>query len=83
MWRNVALCWVFTAPALAGALVVAVLTTPQLAGQAELWLPIAALLGAAYGVPAARGSIRLKWTLRPWANSNAAPGFRFGASSLA
>ena len=54
MWRNVALCWVFTAPALAGALVVAVLATPQLALQAELWIPVAALLGAAYGVPAAR-----------------------------
>ena len=56
MWRNVALCWVFTAPALAGALVVAVLATPQLALQAGLWIPIAALLGALYGVPAARGS---------------------------
>jgi len=54
MWRIAALCWVFTAPALAGALVVAVLATPQLAGDAELWIPIAALLGALYGVPAAR-----------------------------
>ena len=54
MWRIVALCWVFTAPALAGALVVAVLATPQLAAEAGLWIPIAALLGALYGVPAAR-----------------------------
>ena len=54
MWRIVALCWVFTAPALAGALVVAVLATPQLAADAGLWIPIAALLGALYGVPAAR-----------------------------
>ncbi len=54
MWRIAALCWVFTAPALAGALVVAVLATPQLAAEAELWIPIAALLGALYGVPAAR-----------------------------
>jgi hypothetical protein len=46
MWRIVALCWVFTAPALAGALVVAVLATPQLAAEAGLWIPIAALLGA-------------------------------------
>ena len=51
MWRIVALCWVFTAPALAGALVVAVLATPQLAAEAGLWIPIAALLGALYGVP--------------------------------
>ena len=58
MWRNVALCWVFTAPALAGALVVAVLATPQLALQAGLWIPVAALLGAAYGVPASRGVAR-------------------------
>ena len=58
MWRNVALCWVFTAPALAGALVVAVLATPQLALQAGLWIPIAALFGALYGVPAARGVAR-------------------------
>ena len=54
MWRIAALCWVFTAPALAGALVVAVLATPQLAAAAELWIPVAALLGALYGVPAAR-----------------------------
>jgi hypothetical protein len=54
MWRIAALCWVFTAPALAGALIVAVLATPQLADGAELWIPIAALLGALYGVPAAR-----------------------------
>ena len=54
MWRIVALCWVFTAPALAGALVIAVLATPQLAAEAGLWIPIAALLGALYGVPAAR-----------------------------
>jgi hypothetical protein len=54
MWLIAALCWVFTAPALAGALVVAVLATPQLAAQSELWIPIAALLGALYGVPAAR-----------------------------
>ena len=53
MWRIVALCWVFTAPALAGALVIAVLVTPQLAADAGLWIPIAALLGALYGVPAA------------------------------
>jgi hypothetical protein len=58
MWRIVALCWVFTAPALAGALVVAVLATPQLAAEAGLWIPIAALLGALYGVPAARGAAR-------------------------
>jgi hypothetical protein len=54
MWRIAALCWIFTAPALAGALVVAVLATPQLAAEAELWIPLAALLGALYGVPAAR-----------------------------
>ncbi len=54
MWRIAALCWVFTAPALAGALVIAVLATPQLAAEAGLWIPIAALLGALYGVPAAR-----------------------------
>jgi hypothetical protein len=54
MGRIVALCWVFTAPVLAGALVVAVLATPQLAVDAGLWLPVAALLGALYGVPAAR-----------------------------
>ena len=54
MWRIVALCWVFTAPALAGALVIAVLATPQLALDAGLWIPIAALLGGLYGVPAAR-----------------------------
>ena len=54
MGRIVALCWVFTAPVLAGALVVAVLATPQLAADAALWLPIAGLLGALYGVPAAR-----------------------------
>ena len=58
MWRIVALCWVFTAPALAGALVVGVLATPQLAAEAGLWIPIAALLGALYGVPAARGAAR-------------------------
>ena len=54
MWRIVALCWVFTAPALAGALVVAVLATPQLAAEAGLWIPVAALLGFIYGVPFAR-----------------------------
>jgi len=54
MWRIVALCWVITAPALAGALVVATLATPPLAAQAQLWLPIAALLGALYGLAAAR-----------------------------
>ena len=59
MWRIVALCWVFTAPALAGALVVGVLATPQLAAEAGLWIPIAALLGALYGVPAARSAARL------------------------
>ena len=58
MWRIAALCWVFTAPALAGALVVAVLATPQLAAAAELWIPVAALLGALYGVPAARAIAR-------------------------
>jgi len=58
MWRIVALCWVFTAPALAGALIIAVLATPQLAAEAGLWIPIAALLGALYGVPAARGIAR-------------------------
>jgi len=58
MWRIAALCWVFTAPALAGALVVAVLATPPLAAEAELWIPIAALLGALYGVPAARSIAR-------------------------
>jgi hypothetical protein len=58
MWRIVAVCWVFTAPTLAGALVVAVLATPQLAVEAGLWIPIAALLGALYGVPAARGIAR-------------------------
>jgi len=54
MWRIAALCWVFTAPALAGALAVAVLATPPLAAEAKLWLPIAGLLGALYGAPAAR-----------------------------
>jgi hypothetical protein len=54
MWRIVAVCWVFTAPALAGTLIIAVLATPQLAAEAGLWIPIAALLGALYGVPAAR-----------------------------
>jgi hypothetical protein len=54
MWRIVALCWVFTAPALAGALIVAVLATPQLAADAGLLVPICALLGVLYGVPAAR-----------------------------
>jgi len=54
VWRIVAVCWVFTAPALAGTLLVAVLATPQLAAEAGLWIPIAALLGALYGVPAAR-----------------------------
>ena len=58
MWRIVALCWVFTAPALAGALVVAVLATPQLAVEARLWIPVAALLGGLYGVPAARAAAR-------------------------
>ena len=58
MWRIVAVCWVFTAPVLAGALVVAVLATPQLAAEAGLWIPIAALLGALYGVPAARAIAR-------------------------
>ena len=54
MWRIVALCWVFTAPALAGALLIGVLATPQLAADAGLWIPMAAFLGALYGVPAAR-----------------------------
>ena len=54
MWRIAALCWVFTAPTLTGALVVAVLATPPLAAEAGLWIPIAALLGAVYGAPAAR-----------------------------
>ena len=54
MWRIVAVCWVFTAPALAGTLIIAALATPQLAAEAGLWIPIAALLGALYGVPAAR-----------------------------
>ena len=54
MWRIAALCWIFTAPALAGALVVAALATPQLAADAGLWIPVAALLGALYGIPAAR-----------------------------
>jgi len=58
MWRIVALCWVFTAPALAGALVVAALATPQLAAEAQLWIPVAGLLGAVYGVPAARNVAR-------------------------
>ena len=54
MGRIVALCWVFTAPVVAGGLVIAVLATPQLAADAGLWIPIAGLLGALYGVPAAR-----------------------------
>jgi hypothetical protein len=58
MWRIVALCWVFTAPALAGALVIAVLATPQLAAEAQLWVPVAGLLGVVYSVPAARGVAR-------------------------
>ena len=79
MWRIVALCWVFTAPALAGALVIAVLATPQLAAEAGLWIPIAALLGTLYGVPAARcvarfveapaapeaAALRWGWSLSP------------------
>jgi hypothetical protein len=54
MWRIVALCWVFTAPALTGILIVAVLATPALAAEATLWIPVAAVLGLAYGVPCAR-----------------------------
>ena len=54
MWRIAALCWVFTAPALAGALIVVVLATPPLAAQAGLWIPIAGLFGFVYGVPCAR-----------------------------
>jgi hypothetical protein len=53
MWRIVALCWVFTAPVLAGVLIVAVLMTPALSADAALWIPIAAALGFAYGVPCA------------------------------
>jgi hypothetical protein len=55
MWRIVALCWVFTAPALVGILILAVLLTPALAAEAALWIPIAAALGLAYSVPCARG----------------------------
>ncbi len=54
MWRIVALCWVFTAPALVGVLIVAVLVTPPLSAEAALWIPIAAVLGFAYSVPCAR-----------------------------
>ena len=39
MWRIVALCWVFTAPALTGILIVAVLMTPPLSAEAALWIP--------------------------------------------
>ncbi len=53
MWRIVALCWVFTAPVLAGILIVAVLMTPALSAEAALWIPIAAVLGFTYGVPCA------------------------------
>jgi hypothetical protein len=49
----VALCWVFTAPTLAGLLVVAVLLTP-LSAEPALWIPIAGALGFIYGVPCAR-----------------------------
>jgi hypothetical protein len=58
MWRIVALCWVFTAPALAGTLIIAALATPQLAAEAGLWIPIAALFGALYGVPVAHNIAR-------------------------
>ncbi len=53
MWRIVALCWVFTAPMLAGILSVIVLLTPPLSAEAALWIPIAAALGFIYGVPCA------------------------------
>jgi hypothetical protein len=53
MWLIVALCWVFTAPLLAGVLIIAVLLTP-LSAEPTLWISIAAALGFVYGVPCAR-----------------------------
>jgi len=46
MWRVATLFWVFIAPVLAGALVLAVLLTPGLQAEAGRWIGLAALAGA-------------------------------------
>ncbi|MGD0640805.1 MAG: hypothetical protein ABSC22_08665 [Roseiarcus sp.] len=87
MWLIVALCWVFTAPMLAGTLIVAVLATP-LAGQAATWIPIAAALGFVYGIPCARctakflmgpatddAALRWGWSLPRRSDASAPRGF--------
>lgn len=52
------LCCVLTAPLLVGALIVAVLLTPQLAAEAFTYVPLAALVGALFAWPLARNVAR-------------------------
>ena len=53
MWRVAALFWVFIAPVLAGALVLAVLLAPGLQAEAGKWIGFAALAGAVIAAPIA------------------------------
>jgi hypothetical protein len=56
MWRVAALFWVFTAPVLAGALVLAVLMAPPLQSEAGKWIAIAGVLGLVIAIP-------ISWTV--------------------
>ncbi len=53
MSRLAALLWVMGGTVLAGALVVVVLMMPSLQGQAMKFIPIAAIVGYALGIPVA------------------------------
>ena len=53
MWRVAALFWVFTAPVLAGVVVLAVLMAPGLQAEAGKWIGMAAIAGAVVAVPIA------------------------------
>jgi len=53
MWRVAALFWVFIAPVLAGALVLAVLLCPALGVGTGKWIAGAAVVGALIAMPVA------------------------------
>ena len=53
MTRLAALLWVMGGTVLAGFLVLAVLMTPSLQGQAQRYIPIAAIAGFVVGIPLA------------------------------
>ncbi len=56
MWRVAALFWVFIAPVLAGALVLAVLMAPSLQSEAGKWIAVAGILGFVVAIP-------ISWTV--------------------